>query len=663
MLYKNVYSKPNYQDVKQIKSDMILYWVLAGLRFFLTLLPQRGYIHPDEYFQSIEVVAGDYFDIDVYKPWEFNTTFPVRSAIFPYMTVGISYSILCRLSSISSYIFGSTLRSPYFLIVLPRLLICSLSFITDYCLYKICCIYGQNHRVRLIVYASSYVTLVYATRTFSNSIELILTSLLLYVVSGCMAYSGKVVRRSDYLSERYRKALSIVERVKYYKLRASLPSHSLNHCFLLAAITVTGIFNRPTFIAFAFPPIFFWLHRGLGSKSVGFIDFHVRIFTFVIYCLPIALTLILVDSFYFGYLTIAEIGSLKISMNNFVVTPLNFMKYNLNNKNLEIHGLHPRLLHFIINVPLLFGILGIIGLITFGKMLYSGSRGHWLELPRIQSITGLMTASFIVPIAMLSIFPHQEPRFIVPVILPIIFLYSSKLSESQATDIIHASCENSQRKSAFQSSSIKLGKLQVVWCLSNVILTLFYGFFHQGGVLPLTSHFANELRAKPHLTHVHLYTSYTYSIPTALLQLRNTRKTYMSSAKHKYQLTKDFYLYEEGSKNVVEVQDSIAYKLQECEERFKTMKLPYRLYYAIPATLLAEFAAYNTRNNSQFLNYRVVKTFYPHVTTEKLPLIFNNEFSFLEIANSVSQNTLHGFFNLVDQFGLALLRIETVSTR
>lgn len=36
------------------------YWVLAGARVLLTLVPQTGYLHPDEFFQNVEVVAGEY---------------------------------------------------------------------------------------------------------------------------------------------------------------------------------------------------------------------------------------------------------------------------------------------------------------------------------------------------------------------------------------------------------------------------------------------------------------------------------------------------------------------------------------------------------------------------------------------------------------------------
>lgn len=35
-----------------------LYWSLAIIRVVLVLAPQKGYVHPDEFFQSIEVFAG-----------------------------------------------------------------------------------------------------------------------------------------------------------------------------------------------------------------------------------------------------------------------------------------------------------------------------------------------------------------------------------------------------------------------------------------------------------------------------------------------------------------------------------------------------------------------------------------------------------------------------
>lgn len=659
---KNEYRRSidEYRPAVPVKRKIGMYWVLAALRIIMTLIPQTGYIHPDEYFQSVEVISGDNFDIDVNKPWEFNSTFPIRTILIPQIIIGIPYSILNILSRYTFFYMGISLKSPYFLILFPRLLMCGLSFISDYCLYKICYMYGQNYKIRLITYASSYVMFVYSTRTLSNSTELVLTALLLYYTSHSMAYSEKVVIQSDYLSDKYIKAKSGVERVKYYKLKASLPPYSLNNCLKIATVTVIGIFNRPTFIAFAFPPIFFWLQRGLGSKSVGFVDFHIRIFTFIACGIPTTIFFIIIDSFYFGYLTMAEIGNLDIGMSNFVVTPLNFLKYNANTKNLQNHGLHPRYIHLIVNVPLLYNVLGVVGLLTIGKMIHSGLKAKWLDLPRIQSVVGLMTTSFIIPIILLSIFPHQEPRFIIPTLLPLAFLYAPNISQISGVDTISRITENNAYQTTVAAKN-KFNKLQIFWFTCNILLTFFYGFAHQGGVLPLTSHIATELKAKPELTHIHLFTSHTYPIPTALLHLRNTKKTYISSGNHKYKLIKDFHLYEQGSKSIKNVCNNIALKLHECDHNYIIKKVPYRLYYALPATDLEEFIF--IQNNTNLFNFHIISKYYPHITTEKLPFskIIN---SFIRLSNinifSVPpfKETINDIFDAFQQFQLLLIRIE-----
>lgn len=46
------------ESVQLQAKNMRTYWVLAGLRVALVLMPQSGYIHPDEFFQSLEVMAG-----------------------------------------------------------------------------------------------------------------------------------------------------------------------------------------------------------------------------------------------------------------------------------------------------------------------------------------------------------------------------------------------------------------------------------------------------------------------------------------------------------------------------------------------------------------------------------------------------------------------------
>lgn len=203
----------------------------------------------------------------------------------------------------------------------------------------------------------------------------------------------------------------------------------------------------------------------------------------------------------------------------------------------------------------------------------------------------------------------------------------------------------------------------MLWYTSNLLLALFYAFAHQGGVLPLASHITTELEAKPHLTHVHLYTSYSYSLPTALLQLRNTRRIYRSSSNHKYKLTQDFHLYEQGSKPLPWVFDNIAKQLKDCEEKRIIKKIPYRLYYALPASAISEFMDLSS-NNSHSFRFHVVKTFYPHISVEKLPSL--HSFDRLEHLLSLRGDGIFSniieiardVYEYVEQFRLLLLKIE-----
>ncbi|KAJ8683628.1 hypothetical protein QAD02_019420 [Eretmocerus hayati] len=643
-------------------SKRAYYWVFALLRIASNFIPQNGYIHPDEFFQYIEVASGDSFDIDVNKPWEFNVTFPVRNSLFPHMCVRIPYLILGSLSPHCEYYFGFSLKSPYYLVLFPRILMTVLSFICDYCLYKICLIFHEPYVNRLTIFASSYVMLVYSTRTFSNSVEMIFTSILLYHVSRCIEFSNKVVLQSDYLADKYYRATTGVERTKLYKLRMSLPPHSLNDCLLLATIAVCGMFNRPTFIAFAFIPIFFWLQRGLGSRSVGFLDFHIRIFMFVLCGVPMVLFLILYDSLYFGYLTAEEIGKFEISMNNFVVTPLNFLRYNVITDNLKNHGLHPRFLHFLINIPLLFNILGIIGILTFIKMLNSGLRGRWLELPKIQNIESLMMASFVVPVMLLSIFPHQEPRFIIPVLLPLVFLFTDSIKDPTSSAVKVA---DNDRTIPVKLNKKSTNQLINIWYFFNILFAVFYGFIHQGGVLPLTTHLSKELKAKPELTHIHYFSSHTYSLPTGLLHLRNTKKTYKSDSGHKYILAQDFHMNEMGTKNVESIYNRISLAILDYEETLEVKKIPYRLYYALPSSFYNEFIEYAANNHTSNLKINQIQSFYPHISMEKLPYLDVSkcchaiESCIVSMINNMSDNIL----NCVKQFSLVLLQIEYIKER
>lgn len=92
---------------------------------------------------------------------------------------------------------------------------------------------------------------------------------------------------------------------------------------------------------------------------------------FCVCSLPVLLVLIVVDSVYYGQLTVQEIMHKNISlMRDLAMTPYNFIKYNVNSSNLVEHGLHPRFTHTFINIPLLYNVLGISGIFGFVNIIY-----------------------------------------------------------------------------------------------------------------------------------------------------------------------------------------------------------------------------------------------------------------------------------------------------
>jgi len=80
----------------------LLFFLYIILRLLFSIF-SISYIHPDEYFQSYEIIYSLYpFNKNSHIPWEFaNCINPCRSIIPPYVF------ILCRLSIISSCITSS----------------------------------------------------------------------------------------------------------------------------------------------------------------------------------------------------------------------------------------------------------------------------------------------------------------------------------------------------------------------------------------------------------------------------------------------------------------------------------------------------------------------------------------------------------------------------
>ncbi|KAH7122813.1 Alg9-like mannosyltransferase family-domain-containing protein [Dendryphion nanum] len=158
--------------------------------------------------------------------------------------------------------------------------------------------------------------------------------------------------------------------------------------------------------------------------------------------------------------------------------PLNNFLYNSNTTNLAQHGLHPRYQHLLINLPQLLG--------PAFPLIFLLRRTH-VNAPLISALSGLV---------LLSIFPHQEARFLLPAI-PLI-LSSIRLPRLTHTRQLWIS----------------------TWILFNVALGVLMGVYHQGGIVPVQMHLA-----RTNDTVSHAFWWKTYSPPTWLLNGKNEHLT------------------------------------------------------------------------------------------------------------------------------------------
>ncbi|XP_075558550.1 phosphatidylinositol glycan anchor biosynthesis class Z [Dermacentor variabilis] len=443
---------------------------------FAVVFLQTGYVHPDEFFQNTEVVAGDLFGLKIHRTWEFTSPYPIRSMTTIWMTTLIPLSILKLIWSCVAT--AGTLPSPVLLLMVPRIFACAASFVCDYAIYHLAAPPAkQKRRFKALVFlGSSYVTCVFYTRTFSNSIESYLLALLLLCVNNVM--------HNDQL-----------------KLKDARVKVSRRYC-LISFLLCIGTFNRPTFICFALPAIVFWLcsrvDRNIKTKKRRTRaqiaqKLAKRVAKLGMCFLLWAQYPIMFDTFYFHPETFSRDGPRRL-----VVAPLNFILYNLDTANLELHGRHPNFLHLLVNFPLLFNVLGIPALWASCKVLYDRlSRTSRPVCPETLTVSKtfdtVAACTLLLPLCALSLFKHQEPRFLVPLLIPVVLM-------------------------AHRHFSTKL--MEFCWGLLNILFIVFFGYVHQGGLIPCMLNVHGHLaQYKPNVSATVMF-AHTYMPPRHLLTVK-----------------------------------------------------------------------------------------------------------------------------------------------
>jgi phosphatidylinositol glycan class Z len=439
-------------DIQAASTSTIIWILLALLRLLWTLIGQNGYIHPDEYFQSIQIVTEDLFNQqNPNRTWEFTSDNPIRNIAIPYIIYGFPIKLLSIL--VNANIVSLSTDN---LILYPRLSITLVSYLNDYYLYKCAKILKVDKISVLVLFGSSYITLVYLTHTFSNSIETCLFTMLIYSV----------------LLEQTSRTRS-----------------------LIGLIMVVGVFNRPTFILYSIVPVGYCIHAKLTSYKPRWMlkAIVTAIIDLAVYAVPVALLFTCIDTFYYNKLSAFDFDGL--STTNLVLTPLNFVLYNIDSSNVQSHGAHSFYRHATINCMLLFGFNYILFLFQYKNR-----------------VSQFLYHAFVVPLICFTFISHQEPRFLLPLVVPICLLTSEK--------------------------TFKHTHMAFTWFAFNFVLAIVYGVYHQGALIKsidyvngIFHHAANSNIN----THVIYYN--TYMVPAYLVNVVQQHTTIQhNSVKNIYDL-------------------------------------------------------------------------------------------------------------------------------
>ncbi|CAF0881631.1 unnamed protein product [Adineta steineri] len=453
---------PSFLTKYTYQSEFIWYFIGVIIRIIWTLVyPQQGYIHPDEFFQGPEVVFDDIFLTNLTRTHEFNPAAPLRSVAILYLLYGLPVSILSWLSSLLHWS-----SVPFHLkLIFPRATILSLSLCSDILFYRLIKNFYPNFKSKqygiiMNYYGIAHVLVVFFTRTLSNSFEAFLFLTLIYLITvNVSSLLTIIINTSDHKT--------IV-----------LNRHLILTSSLIGCVCSLGIFNRPTFPAFAIVPLIYWFTNIIPTMNHSF-RFQLllsRIISFIIGAFILTSSLIIsFDSYYYNN-GLSFIVDLK---NRLIICPLNFILYNIDSTNLDKHGLHPPWLHFIVNATILYGPLHICTvlwcLINISSIKQNGqwiinrifNRRSIIEIE--QSTSPLLLYLYLVPFIPLSTFPHQEPRFLLPLLFPLILFIVPLLITHNLHQYIFR-----------------------LWMIFNISIAIIFGHLHQGGLLPALQYFHNS---------------------------------------------------------------------------------------------------------------------------------------------------------------------------
>jgi len=189
------------------------------------------------------------------------------------------------------------------------------------------------------------------------------------------------------------------------------------------------------------------------------------------------------------------------------------------------------------------------------------------------------------------VFPHQEPRFLIPLTVPVVLLGSTGL----------------------RGRSGSWRPLLWLWYAFNILLTVIFGMVHQGGVMPAVRQLGTSLELKAGTTEATMVFSKTYSPPGFLL-LRPESTALRRDFIHHNRARVRLLLEDLQGRELYEVRD----RLLSLAARAKSLEgtKGVEVFIALPSHL-----GPNLQRECFGVGLTVnrVSSHFPHVSTEEMP--------------------------------------------